>query len=115
MNSTSVPSNYRQNKRTTSVAGSIFKPTEKTLEIPPQKQVYEVIPSYIEEQGNMEIPTGNAKVYENGILEMENGTTKKMANPKAFQNIKAEEQRKAEMKAKVARKGKGIQTAGVDR
>jgi len=106
MNSTSVPSNNNQNKRTTSVAGSIFKPTERTLEVPPKKQVYEVIQSYIEEQGNMEIPTGNAKVYENGILEMDNGTTKKMANPRAYQNMKEQEQRKAEMKAKAARASK---------
>lgn len=106
MNSTNVPSNNEQNMRTTSVAGSIFKPTEKTLEVPPKKQIYEIIPSYIEEQGNMEIPTGNAKVYENGILETENGTTKKMTNPKAFQNMKVENQRKAEMKIKAAKTSK---------
>ncbi len=106
MNTTNIPSNNRQTKRTTSVAGSIFRPTERTLEVPPQKQVYEIIPSYIEEQGNMEIPTGNAKVYENGILEMENGTTKKMENPRAYQNMKVQKQRKAEMRAKAAREGK---------
>ncbi len=91
MSSTTVHSN---NKDNVSVAGSVFVATEKTLEVPPKGQVYEVISSRIEE-GNMEIPVGNAKLQENGTLQMENGTTIVMVNPKAYQAIlNAKKQRK---------------------
>ncbi len=101
MSSTTVHSNNKDNG---SVAGSVFVATENTLEIPPEGkgQVYEVISSRIEE-GNMEIPVGNAKLQENGTLQMENGTTIVMVNPRVWQELLNAKKQREEMgrKAKV--------------
>ncbi len=100
MSSTTVHSKNQNENHTTSVAGSAFVATEKTLEIPPKGQVYEVISNYVEEQGNIEIPVGNAKLQENGILQMENGANVAMANPKAYQAIVENKRRREEMEIK---------------
>ncbi len=91
MSSTNVPSNNNN----VSVAGSIFAAKKRTLDFPPKGRVYEVISSRIEE-GNMKIPVGNAKLQENGTLQLGNGTTVVMANKeKAYQAIlNAKKQRK---------------------
>lgn len=112
MSSTTVHSNNQKERITTSVAGSAFVATEKTLEIPPQGQVFEVISSYIEEQGNMEIPVGDCKLNENGILETENGNITMEA--KAYKRALDNKARKIEMKAKAENKDKA-RSAGVDR
>ncbi len=102
MSSTNVHSNNKDNVSV--VAGSVFVATENTLEVPPKGkgQVYEVISSRIEE-GNMEIPVGNAKLQENGTLQMENGTTIVMVNPRVWQELLNAKKQREEMgrKAKV--------------
>ena len=87
MSSTTVHSNKKDDKNKPCVAGSVFQPTEKTLEVPPKGQVYEVISSYIEEQGNIEIPTGNAVVNENGQMQKEDGTVIVTLNPQAIKDL----------------------------
>lgn len=113
MSSTTVHSNNQKERITTSVAGSAFVATEKTLEVPPQGQVFEVISSYIEEQGNMEIPVGNCKLHENGVLETENGNI--TIGEKAYKNALDSKARKVEMKAKAESKDREVRSAGVDR
>ena len=102
MNSTTVPSNNEKQRNATSVAGSVFVATENTLEIPPKGQVFEVISSYIEEKGNIEIPAGNCKLNENGILETENG--KISIGEEAYKSAVNNKKNKKEMKAKAEAK-----------
>ena len=85
MGSTTVHS--KDSKSTVSIAGSAFKATEKTLEIPPKAQVFEVIPSYVEEQGNIEIPAGEGFVTDKNELVKADGTVLKMKKPSAFKEI----------------------------
>ncbi len=86
MSSTTVHSKTNNQKNTTSVAGTVFKATEKTLEIPPKGQVFEVISNYVEEQGNLEIPVGNAIVTEKNQMVKQDGTTL-MLHENAFETI----------------------------
>ena len=86
MSSTTVHSKTNNQKNTTSVAGTVFKATEKTLEIPPKGQVFEVISNYVEEQGNLEIPVGNAIVTEKNQMVKQDGTTL-MRHENAFETI----------------------------
>lgn len=94
MGSTTVHS--KNSKSTVSIAGSAFKPTEKTLEIPPKAQVFEVIPSYVEKQGNIEIPAGEGFVTDKNELVKADGTVLKMKKPSAFKKI---EEHKAKRRA----------------
>lgn len=86
MSSTTVHSKQNNQKNTTSVAGTVFKATEKTLEIPPKGQVFEVISSYVEEQGNLEIPVGNAIINEKNQMVKQDGTIL-MLHENAFETI----------------------------
>ena len=86
MSSTTVHSKQNNQKNATSVAGTVFKATEKTLEIPPKGQVFEVISNYVEEQGNLEIPVGNAVVNEKNQIVKQDGTTL-MLHENAFVTI----------------------------
>lgn len=104
MSSTNVHSNNQEVKYAPSVAGTIFVATEKTLEVPPQGKVYEVIPSYIAEKGDMDISVVKSRLNEKGILEDENGKTYTMKNPKAYQNVKiAREKRQSKKTAGIGR------------
>ena len=80
----------------TSVAGSIFKATEKTLEIPPKGQIFETITTYIEGQGDIEIPAGDAMVNEAGELKMQNGTTA-IIGKEAYKNLQEAKKKREEM------------------
>ena len=80
------------------IAGSAFDVTDKTLEIPPKAQVLKEIASYIEEQGNIEIPVGKGYVTDKNKLEKEDGTTVNMNNPNAYANLKQNEERNGKVK-----------------
>ena len=92
MSSTNV---HSKNNLKTSVAGIIFKATERTLEVPPRGQVFEIITSYVESQGNIEIATGEAKLYENGTLQLQDGNLLEMKNSNAYHDL-TEKKLKAE-------------------
>lgn len=78
---------------------------EKKLDFPPNGAVLKVIPNSIEEE-IMEIPVGIARVYENGTLEMQDGTKIKMANAKAYQNMAKRRDESSQMKVKAEQKTK---------
>lgn len=103
MNSTTGLSTQETNH--TTIAGTAFDLTEKSLVVPPEKQVYVEIPSNIG-NGSIEIPVGNARVYENGTLEMQDGTKIKMANAKAYQNMAKRRDERSQMKVKAEQKTK---------
>lgn len=107
MSSTNVHS--KKSKSTGSIAGSAFKPTEKTLEIPPKTQVFEVIPSYVEEQGNIEIPAGDAYVNDRNEMVKADGTIAKMKNPKAFDEISKHKNQKDKMGEKASKSKKEVE------
>lgn len=96
MSSTNVHS--KKSNSTVSIAGSAFKATEKTLEIPPKAQVFEIIPSYVEEQGNIEIPAGDAYVNNRNEMVKADRTTCKMKDSKAFDEISKHKNQKDKMK-----------------
>ena len=104
MSSTTVHSNQNNQKNTTSVAGTVFKATEKTLEIPPKGQVLEVISNYVEEQGNLETTVGNSIVNEKNQMVKQDGTII-MMHPGAFNAIMKHQQEKQEQE-KAVQKGK---------
>ena len=94
MNQTTVDSNKKNKKDMPTVAGSTIQVTENTLEVPPRGQVYEVITGYIEEQGNMEIPAGDAIVNENGQMQLEDGKKQREEKSKKVKaSSKAETER----------------------
>ena len=99
MSSTNVHS--ENSKSTASIAGSAFDVTEETLEIPPEAQVFKEIPSYVEEQGNIEIPVGEGFVTDKNILVKKDGTTLNMKNPNTYANLKAKRSRKMQGKPEV--------------
>lgn len=95
MSRTTVDSNQEE-IYTTSVAGSDMYVTENSLEVPKEtKKVYEGITTYIEEQGNLEIPVGDAVVTKNDELKLEDGTVI-MMHPGAFNVIMKHQQEKQE-------------------
>lgn len=108
MSSTTVHSNQNNQKNTTSVAGTVFKATEKTLEIPPKGQVFEVISRYVEEQGNLEIPVGNAIVNEKNQMVKQDGTTLKL-HTNAFATIAKDRQTRNMQKGAKVEKASRVQ------
>lgn len=101
MNSTTGLSTQETNH--TTIAGTAFDLTEKSLVVPPEKQVYVEIPSNIG-NGSIEIPVGNAKVYENGDVELSNGKIIKLVDKNAYKNIAKRQLEKAQMNAKAEQK-----------
>ncbi len=101
MNQTTVDSNKKNKKDMPTVAGSTIQVTENTLEVPPRGQVYEVITGYIEEQGNMEIPAGDAIVNENGQMQLEDGTVIATLNPQAVKDLVSYKKQREEKSKKV--------------
>ena len=101
MNRTTVDSNKENKKNMSTVAGSVMRVTKNTLEIPPKGQVYEVITSYIEEQGNMEIPAGYATVNENGQMQIEDGTIIAVLNPQAVKDLLSYKKQRQEKGKKI--------------
>ncbi len=81
MSSTTVHSN-------TSIAGSAFVATEKTVEIPPKGQVYEAITNYVEAKDNLEIPAGDAIIYKDGTMKKQDGSVAKLSQRDAFEQCK---------------------------
>ena len=104
MSSTTVHSDNKNEKNTPCVAGSVFQPTEKTLEVPPKGQVYEVISSYIEEQGNIEIPAEK----DESVLEVS------ILSPEAIRTIISYKKERDEKKAKLKEKVKVSSKAGAE-
>ena len=103
MSHTTVDSNQEE-IYTTSVAGSDMYVTENSLEVPKEtKKVNEGITTYIEEQGNLEIPVGDAVVTKNDELKLEDGTTL-MMHPGAFNVIMKHQQEKQEQERAIAKK-----------
>ncbi len=88
MSSTTVRS-----KSTASIAGSVFNPTKETLEFPPEAQVFNVIPRYVNKEKNVEIQVGKGFVTDRNKLVKADGIVLEMKNPRAFKEI---EEHKAE-------------------
>lgn len=109
MKSTNVPS--KQNNPAVVVGQTI--PTDKGLEMPPKTAKWGISQKEVKEaeiQGEVIISqVEESKVREDGILEMKDGTTISMVNPKAYQALMATRRQKAEMKAK-ANKKKEVQS-----
>ncbi len=82
MSSTTVRS-----KSTASIAGSVFNPTKETLKFPPKTQVFNVIPSYVKEQKNVEIQVGEGFVTDKNELVKADGTVLEMKKTRAFKEI----------------------------
>ena len=103
MSRTTVHSNKESEKNTPSIAGSVIliDDERKTIDVPQQGQVYKVISSYIEEQGNMEIPTGDAIVNENGQMQKADGTVIATLNPKAVKDLISYKKERDEKEAKL--------------
>ena len=100
MSSTTVHSNTQEKNKKASIAASGIYLTENSLEVPKDaKKVHEIITSYIEEQGNMEIPAGNATIKENGEMKLENGKIVVVA-PEAMKVLAKQRKAKKEMKEK---------------
>ena len=114
MNQTTVDSNKENKKDMPTVAGSMIQVTENTLEVPPRGQVYEVITSYIDEQGNMEIPAGDAIVNENGQMQKADGTVIAILNPKAVKDLISYKKQRDEKEAKLKSKVKVSSKAGAE-
>lgn len=109
MNSTNVPSKKENKIR---ITGSAIYVTDKALEIP--KDAIRVDKAIVfGENESMEIPVGEAKLNENGTLELQNGTIITMVNPKVYQTLKANKERKEKMNLKARNTGKA--QTGVDR
>lgn len=106
MKSTNVPS---KNDNPAVVVGQTI-PTEKGLEMPPKTAKWGVSEKEVkvaEMQGEIVISqVGESKVREDGTLEMQDGTTISMVNPKAYQALMAVKQQKAEMQEKANKKSK---------
>ena len=103
MSHTTVDSNKAYK---TSVAGSDMYVTENSLEIPKEtKKLNEGITTYIEEQGNLEIPVGDAVVTKNDELKLEDGTIL-MMHSGAFNVIMKHQQEKEEQQNAIAKKEK---------
>lgn len=104
MNSTNVPSK-RDNPAV--VVGQTI-PTDKELEMPPKTAKWGVSEKEVrraEQEGEIVISqVGESKIREDGTLEMQDGKTISMVNPKAYQALMAARKQKAEMKAKASRK-----------
>lgn len=106
MKSTNVPS---KNDNPAVVVGQTI-PTEKGLEMPPKTAKWGVSEKEVkvaEMQGEIVISqVGESKVREDGTLEMQDGTTISMVNPKAYQALMTVKRQKAEMQEKANKKGK---------
>lgn len=106
MNSTSVPSK----KDNPAVVVGQTIPTDKGLEMPPKTAKWGISEKEVKEaeiQGEIIISqVEESKVREDSKLEMKDGTTISMVNPKAYQALMAVKKQKAEMKAKASQKGK---------
>lgn len=107
MSSTTVHS--KNSKSTVSIAGSAFKATEKTLEIPPKSQIFEVIPSYVEEQGNVELYVGESYVNDKNELVKSDGTVISMKSEKAFKKLLEHKNKKDKMQAKTSKSKKEVE------
>lgn len=109
MNSTNVPSK----KDNPAVVVGQTIPTDKGLEMPPKTAKWGVSEKEVkkaEREGEIVISqVGESQVREDGILEMKDGSTISMVNPKAYQALMATRRQKAEMKAK-ANKKKEVQS-----
>ena len=107
MSSTIVHSKQKNNP--VPVFGQII-PTDRTVEIPPKTAKWgvsekEVIKS--EELGEIVFsPVGNSRVKEDGTLEMQDGTTMVMVNPKVYQALLKVKKNREEMKEKAEAKNK---------
>ena len=108
MNNTNVYSD-NQEKENIAPACSQVVPTEKNLEFPPNKDKYNTHNygvSYDQaKEGEIEFQTGNSRVNEDGTLELQNGTTIAMVNPKAYQVIANYMRQQKEMKEKAKQRG----------
>lgn len=106
MKSTNVPS---KNDNPAVVVGQTI-PTEKGLEMPPKTAKWGVSEKEVkvaEMQGEIVISqVGESKVRKDGTLEMQDGTTISMVNPKAYQALMTVKRQKAEMQEKANKKGK---------
>lgn len=86
-----------------SIAASQIYLTENTLEVPQDaKKVHEIVTTYIEDQGSLEIPAGNGNVKENGEMSIQDGTIIMVA-PEAIKALAKHVKEKAE-KAEKAKK-----------
>ena len=116
MSRTTVHSNKENEKNTPSIAGSVIliDDERKTIDVPQQGQVYKVISSYIEEQGNMEIPTGDAIVNENGQMQKGDGTVIAILNPRAVKDLISYKKQRDEREKKLKSKVKVSSKAGAE-
>lgn len=112
MSSTTVHSNKKDKQEINNpapVCGQTI-PTDKKIEIPPKTAKWgvsekEVIKS--EELGEIVFsPVGNSRVKEDGTLEMQDGTTMVMVNPKVYQALLKVKKNREEMKEKAEAKNK---------
>lgn len=101
MNRTTVDSSKRN---TTTVAGGEMIVTEKELKIPPQTVVYEELPNYLAEYGDMGIKVENSSINEKNELRNENGNIIMMMNPKSFSTLVEYKKRRENMKSKIKTK-----------
>lgn len=85
-----------------SIAASQIYLTENTLEVPKDaKKVHEIVTTYIEEQGSLEISAGNAAVKENGEMMVQDGTILMVA-PEAIKALAKHVKEKGEKEKKLA-------------
>ncbi len=116
MSRTTVHSNKESEKSAPSIAGSVIQINDKTntIDVPQKGQVYKVISSYIEEQGNMEIPTGDAIVNENGQMQDIDGTVIVTLNPQAVKDLNSYKEQREEKARKLKSKNKVSSKAGAE-
>lgn len=104
MNSTNVPSK-RDNPAV--IIGKTI-PTDKELEMPPKTAKWGVSEKEVrsaEQEGEIVISqVGKSKIREDGTLEMQDGKTISMVNPKAYQVLMADRKKKEVMKEEASRK-----------
>ncbi len=103
MSHTTVDSNKKENRKSSATA-LMFYTNEKTLEVPPTRNVNEVISTYVEDQGNIELEARNAILNEKGQIIDENSnsivgtmdeTQHKLAIKNNNENVKKAQKTKA--------------------
>lgn len=121
MSSTTVHSKQKNDQKVNNpapVCGQTI-PTDKALEIPPKTAKWgvaekEVIKS--EELGEIVFSeVEKSKVNADGTLEMQDGTSIVMVNPKVYQALLSVKKTREEMKLKAEEKGNNKAHAGISR
>ena len=102
MNSTSVPSNKKNDQKVNNpapVCGQTIPTEEKGMEMPPKAASWGISVNEAR-NGELEIPVGNSRINENNTLEMDNGNIIDMKNPNAFKNVVSAKTQRNEMNKK---------------